>query len=180
MSVQLKRITAEEFLTLPETNLPNELINGEHIQMPSPVPNHQFTVLAVAKLIESAMAGGQLFISPLDVYLDEFNVLQPDVLWISAQNMPTLLANRKFISGAPDLVVEVLSPGSVLRDRRDKFQIYERYGVREYWIVDPEPKLIEIWQGIDGRFNRIDVCGVENPCISPLLGDIEVKAIFPE
>ncbi len=84
------------------------------------------------------------------------------------------------LRGAPDLVIEVLSPGTARRDKKDKFSLYEKHGVREYWIIDPSEKLLEVWQLRDGRFSRLDVFGPGDPFTSLLLGPIDVKALLPE
>lgn len=178
MSVQVKHMTAEEFLMLPETNKIHELINGEAILMPPPTTVHQLILGLIYQMLVKKVPSGHVFMAPTGIYLDEANIPEPDLLWVSAENANASL-EAAYVRGAPDLVVEILSPSSARRDRLDKFQIYERYGVREYWIVDPATELIEIWQGIDGRFNRIDVCDAEHPCTSPLLGDIEVRVLFP-
>src|SRR5690349_22599189 len=77
------KVTAEEFAKLPETNLPTELIDGEIIRMPSPKSIHQRIVREVFQLISRLVDGGEVFFAPLDVYLDEYNVVQPDIFWVS-------------------------------------------------------------------------------------------------
>ncbi|MBC7870174.1 MAG: Uma2 family endonuclease, partial [Chitinophagaceae bacterium] len=132
----INKITADEYFQLPETNTPMELIDGEIIQMPSPVPNHQAVVGDLCVLLKQNVKslGGRVFVSPLDVYLDDINVPQPDVMWLAPNSRCQV--GEKRLSGAPDLIAEVLSPGSVSHDRRKKFRLYQQFGVREYWIVD--------------------------------------------
>ncbi len=178
MAVQT-RMTAAEFLALPETNLPMALIDGEVIMSPSPTGPHQFLLFDVAKLIDRLIPNGRVVIAPMDVHLDELNVVQPDIMWI-AEGSNCILVEMKHFRGAPDLVVEVLSPGTARLDRKDKFHLYEKFGVREYWMVDPAEKLLEVWNRAEGRFSRLDVFGPDEKFTSPLLGVVETKAVFPE
>ncbi len=177
MAVQTRRMTAHEFLALPTTNLPHELIHGEEIMSPSPTLSHQRLSSRLFKLIERLAPGGTVLYAPLDVYLDEENVAQPDVFW-ATEGGTCKLVEGKYLSGAPDLTVEILSPGTVLRDKRDKFRLYEKFGVREYWIVDPDERFLEIWQLREGRFTHVGVFGSTDTCTSPLLGELDLKAIF--
>lgn len=176
------RMTAAEFAQLPQTNTPTELIDGEVIVSPSPEPVHQDTVLNTAGVLKQAAkqhgAGGKVFVAPLDVYLDEQNTPQPDVMWL-APNSQCVIGEKKLI-GAPDLIVEVLSPGSNRMDKREKFRLYERHGVREYWIINPREQLVEVWQSDAGKFVLLDVYSSGESFVSSLLGTIDVTAIFSE
>jgi Uma2 family endonuclease len=171
------RMTAAEFLALPETNLPTELIDGEVYRI-APVVEHQRASKDVFKLIDRLAPNGEVFYAPLDVYFDDINVVQPDVMWV-ASNSDRCIVLEKYLRGAPDLIVEILSPGSVKNDRKKKFRLYEKYGVLEYRMIDLKEKLVEVWQLQDGKFVLLDVYGVDETFISPLLGKVEVKAIFP-
>lgn len=171
------RMTAAEFLQLPQTNLPTELINGEVYEMPAPELAHQRIVLRIATEIQKHIANGEVFIAPVDVYLDDLNIVQPDVLWIS-ENSPCVPVAGKYLRGAPDLVVEVFSPGTARRDKREKFRLYEKYGTREYWMVDPAAQFIEVWQASEGQFQRMEVYGPEETFASPLLGTVDLTSVF--
>lgn len=136
--------TAAEFFALPETNLPIHLIDGELIAMPAPTPSHQQFVFRLAKLIEKA--AGQdthIYIAPVDVYLDDKNVVQPDICWLAPDTQCNVEEN--FIGGAPDLVIEILSPSTARLDKTHKMRLYEKHGTREYWIVDTANRYLEIW-----------------------------------
>ncbi len=174
------RMSAAEFFDLPETNTPAELIDGVLIVSPSPATLHQRSVYKIARVIESLMPDGEVFIAPLDVYLDNENVPQPDVMWVSAQNRG-IVAERG-LRGVPDLVVEVFSPGSERQDRGKKFDLYEKFGVREYWMADTLELYIEVHSLIDGRFVRLGVFGPDDTFLSPALGSkvVKVKDIFPD
>ena len=179
MAIELKRMTASEFLALPETTLPHELLNGEVTMSPAPTLEHQRLLLRLAKLLERIVPNEEVFITPVDLYLDESNVLQPDLVWV-AEGSAVKSLDIKYLKGAPDLVVEIFSPGTVRRDKKDKFRQYEKFGVREYWMLDPDEKWLEIWQLKDSHFVLVDVFGPNDPCTSPLLGKIDMKAIFPD
>ena len=172
------RVTADEFFELPETNQFMELIDGEIIMSPSPVPDHQDVIGNGVILLKqhAKERGGRVFISPLDVKFDEVNVPQPDIIYLAPDSRCVI--EEKRLVGAPDLLVEVLSPGSIKRDRSDKFLLYERYGVREYWIIDPRDQLVEVWQLKDGRYSLLGVFSPEETFVSPLVGEVEVSTLF--
>ncbi len=177
MAIQTRRMTAREFLALPTTNLPYELIHGEEIMSPSPTLSHQLLSSRLFKLIERLAPGGIVLYAPVDVYLDEANVVQPDVLWV-AEGGACKPVEGKYLRGAPDLTAEILSPGTALRDKKDKFRLYEKFGVREYWIIDPDEAFLEIWAPREGHFVLVDVFGPTDACKSPLLGEVDLKALF--
>jgi Uma2 family endonuclease len=141
------RMTAEEYYRLPETNLPCQLINGELIEMPSPDLIHQEVVLNIAILLREASLkiGGKVYIAPMDVEFDSENIPQPDIFWIAPDGKCKPNAKNR-LAGPPDLIVEVLSPSTARMDKTDKFLLYEKHGVREYWIVDPRRKFLEVWR----------------------------------
>ena len=88
--------------------------------------------------------------APIDVYFEETETYQPDIIFISKDRLHIIKPER--VKGAPDLVVEILSSSTAYYDLRKKFKIYEKHGVREYWIVDPESKNITIYENRTGKF----------------------------
>ena len=128
----------EVYKMLPEGTLA-ELINGSIYMSPAPNVLHQRIVGSLFKEISEHVQKnnlGSVFVSPLDVFLDEDgNVVQPDLTFISKQQERIILDDA--IHGTPDLLIEVLSPTSQGRDRQEKKSLYEHFGVREYWIIDP-------------------------------------------
>jgi Uma2 family endonuclease len=132
-----------------------EVIEGQLLLTPSPRTYHQkvtgnlFDVL-LHHVRENRL--GEVLIAPCDVVLSSTNVVQPDVLFVRRDRLAII--EEKYVSAAPDLVVEVLSPGTTLRDRRLKFRLYARFGVRELWIVDPIVRGIEVF-GNSGKRLRL-------------------------
>jgi Uma2 family endonuclease len=172
------RVTAAEYLLQPETTHPTALINGEVITMPAPTPEHQDVVLDLGAYLKSIVKakGGRVFVAPLDVYLDEYNVPQPDVMVLLPGSACEV--GEKRLIGAPDMIVEVLSPGTARHDRKIKFRLYERFGVKEYWLVDLTEKLIDVWGWDDGRYVLVDIYSAGETIQSPLLGAVAMDGVF--
>jgi len=175
-----QQMTTAEFFELPEQSKPTELIYGELVVSPTPIPKHQNVMGNTYTVIRqiSKTVGGKVFAAPLEIYLDDRVIPQPDVMWIAANSK--CIIDEKRLIGPPDLVVEIFSPGSVLYDRDDKFNIYQRYGVREYWMIDPTEEYVEVYELIDGKFVRQGIYGLGKQFTSHILGGatIEVDKIF--
>ena len=140
------RMTAREYFTLPETNRPSELVYGVVREPPAPAYGHQKVIGALFRLLSAHVEEnglGEVCVSPVDVVLDEVAglVVQPDLIFISNERLSII---QQHVSGAPDLVIEVLSPSTAHRDRTIKLAWYRRYGVRECWLVDPHQRTIDI------------------------------------
>ena len=129
-----------------------ELIFGRFYLSPSPTPLHQaIVVFLLQHLDRTAQAnGGLAYGAPLDVVLADHSVVQPDLIYITASRRRIVQPAR--IETAPDLLVEVLSPGTARRDRGEKLALYARSGVRELWIVDPAERQIEFLTNEGDRF----------------------------
>ncbi|MCA1849678.1 MAG: Uma2 family endonuclease [Acidobacteria bacterium] len=138
------KATIEEFWALPESVLPVEYINGEIIMAPTPIVAHQALLRNVAFAVHEFVLRtgmGSIFFSPLDVILPTGDVVQPDVFFLTNEESERVRSAKR-VHGAPSFVVEILSPGSVKHDAITKRDLYERNGVREYWIVDPETRTV--------------------------------------
>ncbi len=178
--VTKSRLTAEEFFELPEQpGYPIvELIDGEIILSASPIPLHQIVSFRAASVIDDLKPDGFVITAPMDVYFDEFNILEPDIMWISEANNG-IIGESKII-GAPDLVVEIFSPSTMKRDKTNKFNLYEKHGVREYWMIDPEHEQVEVWTRDDSGFVRLGVYGKTGVFTSPALGKpVDLTPVFP-
>jgi Uma2 family endonuclease len=145
-------MSAAQFFQLGERSQPTELIEGVLIVSPSPIPLHQRISGRLERLIQDLMPDGELFHAPIDVYFDDHNTVQPDIVWLADRSR--CVAGEERLSGPPDLVVEIFSPSTEVRDRKAKYRLYERYGVREYWMVNPVEQFIEVYVWRDGAFWR--------------------------
>jgi len=136
--------TYRDLVALPDDQLRHELIDGEHVVTPSPNTAHQSISLNLVRLLLPYLdqhRTGQLLCAPFDVKLSLFTVLVPDLVFFTAERFARVV-NEKHATAAPDLVVEILSPGTRRRDKGRKRAVYDREGVQEYWIVDPEAQSI--------------------------------------
>ena len=129
---------------LPEDGRRYELYDGERCEVPAPIPRHQRVAHKLANVLDEheRAAGGLVLISPIDIVLDEHNVIQPDVVFFARQRAD-LIDMGSAIRVPPDLAIEVLSPATADADRGKKLRLLARFGVREYWIVDPIDNTIE-------------------------------------
>lgn len=175
------RLTAEQFFPIQaESDERLELIDGEIVVAATPIPDHQDVILNIASLLKdvSKTNGGKVHIAPLDVVLDDDNIIQPDVVWRAPQSRCQRTDKR--LEGAPELVVEVLSPSTARYDKSIKFALYERHGVNEYWIVDVANQSIDVWTLKDGQYARQGSYAPGETFASAVLGgaEVDVTAIF--
>jgi Uma2 family endonuclease len=148
------KMTARQFLQLGEDppGVRLELVDGEIIVSPSPIPRHSFTIVALGAILKvhvDAFDLGELLMD-VDTIFGEHDVRRPDLLFFRKSRRH--LITDEAIEGAPDLAVEVLSPGSERTDRRDKFKQYAAGGVKHYWIVDPKQQTIEAYVLRKGKY----------------------------
>jgi len=148
MSRPRKRISAAEFLRWPDDGSHQELINGVHYVTPSPKLTHQELVgrlhLAIGNFLTTRRHLGRLFVARLDVVLSDYDVVEPDLLFVAGDQQSIL--TKANVQGAPALVIEILSPSTRRRDEGIKRKLYEERGVREYWLVDPKKYQISVCQ----------------------------------
>jgi Uma2 family endonuclease len=140
------RLTYRDILALPDDLLRHELIDGEHIVSPAPGTKHQRALLKLAVALETFLVAhplGTVFIAPYDVLLSPHDMVEPDLVYISNERARRQL-DEKRLNGPPDLAIEVLSPSTRRRDETKKLQLYERFGVPEYWLVDPEAETVHV------------------------------------
>jgi len=167
--------TIKDYKLLPE-GAPYQLIEGELVMVPAPNTFHQAISLNIIKklspYVDKKMAGILLY-SPVDIYLNEENVYQPDIIFISRERKD--IVKDDGIHGAPDMVIEILSPSTAYYDMKKKFKIYEKFGVKEYWIVDPEMKNVELFSlSEQGKYvMNADVTG-EGTVKSGILNEFEI------
>lgn len=167
-TIEKKKYTYEDYLKTPEDQR-YELIEGELIMTPSPVTYHQWISKNILYELEKLVRDkkiGKVFNAPYDVYLNDENVVQPDILFISKERENII--GEKNIQGAPDLVVEVLSEGTSYRDLVKKKKLYARFGVKEYWIVDPIEKTVEKYSNKEKTFTT-EISYSQNDILESLL-----------
>jgi Uma2 family endonuclease len=168
--------TYEEYCRLPADGWRYEVLRGELHMTPAPNWGHQQAVLNFSFLLKLFLQGknlGQVAIAPLDVLLPEglARPVQPDAIFISRERSAIIREN--FVEGAPDLVLEVLSPSNWFDDRREKFEIYARAGVREYWIADPKAHTIEVFALRNGAYELLGKSGLDECARSEVLPGFE-------
>lgn len=145
--------TYQDYLELPDDGNRYEIIEGELIMPPAPLTLHQKIsrniVYELLKFNENEQAGEILY-APVDVVLSQTNVIQPDVLFILNENCYIITEDN--IDGAPDLVFEIISPSTGDYDLIKKKNLYEKFGIKEYWIIDPTRQRIEIYLNVQNKF----------------------------
>lgn len=145
-----RKITVNEFreMEFPDNDpFIYELINGILMKKQAPTSKHQTAVLSIAsaiKVLTIEKLNGFVFTSPIDVFFDKFNNTQPDILFIKKER-GFLIDPTNGIVGAPDIIVEVISPSSVKVDKIDKKALYLRFGVKEFWLVDPVYQTLSLY-----------------------------------
>lgn len=132
------RTMLEVYKSLPEGTRV-QLINDKIIMSPAPLVNHADIIMQILRQLDSFVVKnniGKVYVAPVDVYLNDKNVYQPDIIFISEQSKEII--HEDGIHGAPDLIIEVLSPENKKYDKGKKKDVYLQTGVKEYWIIDPE------------------------------------------
>src|SRR4051812_23548492 len=150
------KVSVSEFRKMlfeDDDNYYYEIIDGEMIQKSAPTPMQQEVsrnLLFALETFNRQQKKGSIFYAPVDVYLDEYNKPQPDIIFVS--NEKKAIITNDGIMGIPDLIIEIISPTSVIRDRIEKKNLYERMAVQEFWLVDPQYAAIEIYTFKNNRF----------------------------
>ncbi len=166
------KFTYDDFLHFPADGKRHEIIDGEHYVTPSPNTKHQVIVGNLYMLLGTYLkthAIGAVFLARFDVVFSDLDVVEPDLLYISRERRGVL--TDKHVRGAPDLVVEILSPGTRKTDETIKRRLYERCDVQEYWVVDPELDTIKIHRRANDAFSSVAELSVEqhDALTSPVL-----------
>jgi Uma2 family endonuclease len=141
------KFTYEDYLLFPDDGKRHELIDGEHYVTPSPKTKHQLVSINLSRLLSTHACQAQagfVFAAPLDVVLSDVDVVEPDLLFISAARASIITEAN--IQGPPDLVVEILLESTRKTDEIVKRKRYERFGVKEYWIVDPVLESVKVYR----------------------------------
>lgn len=160
-------LTYEDLQRFPEDNFRRELIDGELIVTAAPGGRHQDVVLELGALLLAWTRehGGKVYVAPRDVYFTERDVVEPDVLFIRAENLPRV--EERYVRGAPDVIVEVSSPSTRRLELVRKRELYERFGAAEYWYVDLDAERIEVYRLEGGRYGSPRMLGHGDVLESP-------------
>jgi Uma2 family endonuclease len=168
------KLTYEDYALLPEDRR-YEVVDGELFVTPAPTPFHQVVSERIGYLLSDHLrrtGEGVMFYAPCDVVLSTHDVVQPDILVVLAVHRSVI--GEKYIGGAPDLVVEVLSPSTETRDQVVKAKRYAAFGVREMWLVDPAAKTIEVLVNAGDGFRRAELYGETDVIRSTILSGFEL------
>lgn len=174
--------TYEDYARLPDNGFRYEVIRGKLYMSPAPSINHQRTVAALFQHLNQFIMQHQLgecLFAPIDVNLPDLtSPVQPDVVFISKGNAGIIQENT--IEGVPDLVMEVLSPGTARYDRKTKFEVYAEAGISEYWLADPDGFAIEVYVLRGRAYALLGKFGREEQTRSEVLSDftLPVKDVF--
>ena len=143
---EIQKLTYEDYALIPDDGRRHEILDGTHVTSPAPSTRHQRTVGDLYAEMRFHVRGhglGEVFVAPFDVLLSEVDIVQPDICFVADGRPIVDEANCK---GAPDLMVEVLSPSTRRRDLIDKRLLFERFGVAEYWAVDPDADEVQVFR----------------------------------
>jgi Uma2 family endonuclease len=168
-------ITARQYRLMPETGPRYQLINGDLRMAPAPNRYHQVISRNLEFILLSFLEEhpiGELYHAPFDVYLSDIDVFQPDIVVIRNENLRILTAIGA--EGAPDLVIEILSPRTRILDLEPKRQAYSREGVTELWIIDPAPQTVAVYRFNENLEAPVAVKEAVDILESPLLPGLQI------
>jgi len=166
------RTMFEVFKSLPEGTL-CQLINNNLVMSPAPTDPYQKILMDISAQLffyVSKNQLGEVRVAPYDVYFNRKNVYQPDIVFVAKENINKIKEDG--LHGAPDLVIEILSPRTAKYDLEDKKDVYERYGVKEYWAVDPVSKQVYFFKVVKDEYVEAET---KNAVIKSSLLKTEIK-----
>ena len=169
------KLTYEDYRAAPGDER-YELLDGDLIMVAAPNLKHQRVQFHIGRELGNFIVEhdlGEFFFAPCDVVLSDTNVVQPDLLFVSRER-EHLLSGGDNVQGAPDLVIEILSPATADRDQGYKRELYGRYGVTEYWLVDPIAETVSIHCQRNGALTIARTFSREQTLRSPLLAGLEL------
>ncbi|HEU4888668.1 MAG TPA: Uma2 family endonuclease [Thermoanaerobaculia bacterium] len=174
------KLTYEDYCLLPDDGRRHEIIDGEHYVNPTPNTKHQVASVNLTSALWIYVREhrlGRIFSAPYDVVLSNFDVVVPDIIFVSATRMSIITDAN--IKGAPDLVIEILSPSNRRYDEVVKFNRYDAMGIAEYWIVDPDREMVKIYRRTSGGFALVPPA---DDLTTPLIPgfSLAVRAIFEQ
>jgi Uma2 family endonuclease len=182
MGLQRRRLSYDDLARMPEDGRRYELYDGEVFVVPSPILLHQVVAMRLWRILDdyAAQTGGLAVASPMDVVFSNYDVVQPDIVFLTTESMRTVsLMDR--VRQPPDLAVEVLSPSTASNDRGRKMRMFQRYGVLEYWIVDPIAETVEIYRLAESAYELVGTFAGSEEMRSAVLPNLTLvpSNVFP-
>lgn len=180
MAINAYKLTVDDLDDFPDDGTRYELINGELFMSPSPVLRHQEIVGELYALLREHVKSrrlGKVYVSPVDLRFSGTSQVVPDIVFVS--NSRREIMSGKRLTGPPELVIEVLSPSTQGNDLVKKRDLYERYGVPEYWLVDPKRNTLSILAVRGGRYVELPKSDHPRSTVLPDL-EIDLPALFAD
>jgi len=171
-----KRYTYQDYLNLPDDGKRYEVINGELVMVAAPNTIHQNIIIKIIYELENFLRQskiGKIFCAPTDIKFSETEVVQPDIFFISKERFYIITENN--INDAPDLIIEILSPSTAYYDLLEKKELYEQFGVKEYWIVDPNKHRVDVFLIEDNQYKLNQRVIMEGSVKSSVIKGFEIS-----
>lgn len=182
MELQRRRVSYDDLAQMPEDGRRYELYDGEVFVVPSPILLHQVVAMRLWRILDdyASQTGALTVVSPIDVVFSDYDVVQPDIVLLTADSMRTVSLMGP-VRQSPDLAVEVLSPSTASNDRGRKMRMFQRYGVPEYWIVDPNAETIEVYRLAESAYALVGTFSGSEEMRSAVLPDLTLvpSSVFP-
>jgi len=170
------QFTYQDYLLFPHDLKIHQIIEGEHYVNPSPIPYHQAISRNLIRILAEFVERndlGEVFQAPIDVVLSDTDVLVPDLIFISRAR--SAIIEEKYVAGAPDLVIEILSHGTKSVDQGLKSKVYAKFGVTEYWIVDPKKKTVKLYRLNHRRYREHALFTHQQELTTPTFPGLRVR-----
>ncbi len=161
-------LTYEDYLDLPDDGKRYEILEGELAVTPAPNVSHQWTLFKLGLILGSHVEEhelGTVLCAPCDVLLSEISVVQPDLLFVARERES--IVEHQYVKGPPDLVVEILSPGTAHRDQGAKRQLYAQHGVPYYWLIEPVNRELLVFQLDAGDYRQVAAARGNETLVAP-------------
>jgi len=169
------KLTYEDYVELPDDGRRYEILDGELEVSPAPAPLHQRVSQNLSVILDGYVRPrklGRIYHPPIDVILASTTVVQPDLIFVSTAQ--EAIVTKRAVEGPPELVVEILSPWSVRRDRVAKAAIYARFGIGHYWLLEPEARIFEVYEVERAEYRLVATHGASGIMRTPLFPDLDL------
>jgi Uma2 family endonuclease len=169
------KLTYDDLVSLPEDGKRYEILDGDLSVTASPTTRHQRVSRNLQQILNVHVTEhglGEVFYAPVDVILDRHTVVVPDLVFVSTAR--AAIVELRGIMGAPDLLVEILSPSTADRDRGAKAKLYARYGVDHYWVVDPDARTLAAYACARDGYAEVARHSGDEIFRSPLFPDLRI------